>query len=261
MKRILPVLALSLGLAACSTGPGVERAPGASFYERKEVAIEAAHTLVVSGPFKVSVDASARAPELILTGPPEMIADTRAVVEDGTLSISFVEGAQWNWNTGAGMHAWIRLPALHTVATEGSGSIDVHSAKAETFSAATSGSGGITIKRIEANAFQAGTGGSGSITVTDLAASTVQLGTGGSGSITVHGSADSASIGTGGAGSVDAKRLRVATAKIGVGGSGSVYADVSEIAEIGVAGSGRVDVVGGAQCTFAPSQAAKIECR
>lgn len=261
MKQTLTLLAATTALAACSTTSTPERAPGASFYERQEVVIEAAHSLVVSGPFKVNVDASASAPELILFGPPEMIADTRAIVEDGTLTIGFVDGAEWNWNTGAGMHASVRLPALRSVATKGSGSIDAYGVKTETFGAATSGSGPITIRRLEVDTLQVATGGSGSITVTDLSATTVQLATGGSGSINVHGKAEKASIGTGGSGSIDAKRLRVETADIGVSGSGSVYADVTRTAQIAVLGSGRVDVVGGAQCTVPPSHKPKVECR
>ncbi|MEM7703289.1 MAG: head GIN domain-containing protein [Pseudomonadota bacterium] len=241
MKRTLPILALSLGLAACSTSPGVERAPGASFYERKEIAIETADALAVQGPFKVMAFGNSEAPKVTLRGPPEMVADTLVTVEDGTLSIRFIEGAEWQWNTGAGMHAFVSLPALNSVALQGSGSVDVYSAKAENF--------------------EAGTGGSGSITIHKLEAENVQLGVGGSGSVTAGGTATNAIYGVGGSGGVNAKGLRVATAEIGVGGSGSIYADVSDTAKIGVGGSGRVDVVGGAKCTFDPSQASKIECR
>ena len=261
MKQAFTLLAATTALAACSTTSMPERAPGASFYERQEVVIEAANSLVVAGPFEVSVNASASEPELILFGPPEMIADTRVVVKDGTLSIGFVDGARWGWNPGAGMHASVSLPALQSVATKGSGSVDVYGVKTETFGAATGGSGSITVKRLEANTFQAATGGSGSITVDNLSAKAVQLATGGSGSIHIHGKAESASIGTAGSGSIDAKRLRVETADIGVSGSGSVYADVTRTAQIAVLGSGRVDVVGGAQCTVPPSHKPKVECR
>lgn len=241
MKQTFTLLAATTALAACSTTSTPERAPGASFYDRQEIEIEAASALSVQGPFKVQVYAAADAPKLTLTGPPEMIADTRVLVEDGTLSIAFEDGAQWSWNTGAGMHAFVSLPALSSVALKGSGSVEVTSASADNF--------------------EAGTGGSGSITIRGLKAENVQLGVGGSGSVSVEGSASNASYGVGGSGSINAKGLRVARAEIGIGGSGSISADVSETAKIGIGGSGRVDVVGGAECTFDPSQASQIECR
>lgn len=261
MHRILALLLASAGLAACATSSGTSRAPGGSFYKQKVVPIEAAQSLVVEGPFMVSAYADAATPQVTLLGPPEMVEDTRIIVEDGALVIRFADGASWNWNTGAGMHVSVDLPALHSVAVEGPGKLDVRNVKADSFEAGNSGSGTIKLIGVEADTFQAGTGGSGSIHITRLDAKTVALGTGGSGSIYAHGTANTASIGTGGSGSIDAKRLRVATADLGVGGSGSIYADVSESAQIGVAGSGRVDVVGGAECTFPASQARKIECR
>ena len=238
---LLTCVLASATLAACSTTPTPERELGASFYERKEIAIEPAEALVVRGPFEVSVSPGSDTAMVTLMGPPEMMADTRVTVEDGALSIGFAEGAEWSWNTGAGMHAFVQLPTLHSVALQGSGRVDVRGAKAETFEAGTGGSGSITLRRLEAE--------------------NVELGVGGSGSITAQGTATNASYGVGGSGSVDAKRLRVTAAQIGIGGSGSIYADVSGTAEIGVGGSGRVDVVGGAECTFAPAQARQIECR
>lgn len=241
MRRALTILATSAGLAACATNANVERAPGESFYASKEIPVEGVQALSVKGPFKVNVLGTSDRSSVRIYGPPEMLADTRVVVEDGTVSIAFVEGAEWQWNTGAGMHASVQMPALNSVALQGAGQIEVRGVKAK--------------------AFEAGTGGSGSITILGLEAESVQLGVGGSGSVSAQGTADSAQLGVGGSGSVDAKRLRVATAQIGIGGSGSIYADVSGSAEIGVGGSGRVEVVGGAECTFEPSQASQIECR
>lgn len=241
MRHTVLLAVSCAALVACATTPVPTRAPGESFFERKVVPIEAAESLAVEGPFKVLVFGDVDAPDLTLSGPPEMIADTRVVMEDGTLSIAFVEGAEWQWNTGAGMHAVVKLPNLNSVALQGSGSIELMGAKADTFSA--------------------GAGGSGSITITRLEASEVNLGVGGAGSVTAQGTATTATYGVGGSGSVHAKELRVKTAQIGVGGSGSIYADVSESAEIGVGGSGRVDVVGGAECEFDEAQAAQIECR
>lgn len=241
MQRILVLAWVSAGLAACSTTAAPERAPGASFYERKEIPIEGATALAVRGPFKVTVLGVSDTSQVTLMGPPEMMADTRVAVEEGTLSIGFIDDAPWQWNTGAGMHALVKLPQLTSVALKGSGTVDVRGAKAD--------------------AFEAGTGGSGSISVSRLEADSVQLGVGGSGSVRVQGTAKSATIGVGGSGSVNAKGLRVATAEIGIGGSGSVFADVSDTAKIGVGGSGRVEVVGGAECDFDPAQARNIECR
>ena len=241
MIRPFAILLTCAALAACSTTSTPERALGASVYERKEIAIEPAEALLVRGTFEVSVFAQADTPSVTLMGPPEMMADARVIVEDGTLVIGFVEGAEWSWNTGAGMHAFVQLPSLNSVALQGAGRVDVRGAKAKNFEAGTGGSGTITLRRLEAE--------------------NVELGVGGSGSITAQGTATNASYGVGGSGSVDAKGLRVTNAEIGIGGSGSIYADVSGSAQIGVGGSGRVDVVGGAECTFAPSQSRQIECR
>ncbi|MEO1731639.1 MAG: DUF2807 domain-containing protein [Pseudomonadota bacterium] len=241
MKKVLTLCVASAMAAACSGTPPVERAPGETFYETKNLPIEAAEAVAVRGPFKVTVFGTADAPEVTLMGPPEMIADTLVEVQESTVSIRFVEGAEWSWNTGAGMHALVNLPSLNSVALQGSGSIKVYGAKAASF--------------------EAGTGGSGSITITGLEADNVELGVGGSGSVSAQGTATNASYGVGGSGIVDAKRLRVATAQIGIGGSGSIYADVSESAEIGVGGAGKVEVVGGAECTFEQPQAGQIECR
>lgn len=241
MQRIIPLLLASAALTACSGTPPPERAAGASFYDRKEIPIEAVPAINVRGAFKVSVFGTADKAKVTLLGPPEMIADTRVTIEGETLSIAFAQGAEWNWNTGAGMHAFVQLPALNSVSLEGSGSIKVSGVKTDSFSA--------------------GTGGSGSISITELQANEVQLGIGGAGSISAQGTATNAMYGVGGAGSIDAKRLRVANAQIGIGGAGSVYADISEQADIGIGGAGRVDVVGGAECMFEPSQARQIECR
>ena len=237
MRVILVGAAAGVMLAGCATTP----APGQSRYEAKTIAIENAEEIGVSGAIKVSAIGRSKESEVMLMGPPEMIADAVVEVEEGALSIRYADGANWSWNPGSGMNAVVRLPKISSVSTAGSGSIDVMVPMAESFSA--------------------GTGGSGSISVTGLDADTVQLGTGGSGSITVEGTANSAQYGVGGSGSIEAKRLRVKTAQIGIGGSGSIYADVSENAEIGVGGSGRVEVVGGADCTFAESQSDRIECR
>jgi len=238
MKNLVLAVLAGVVLSGCST-PGL--APGESPYETKVIAIENAERIEVTGAIKVLARGGSDTPQVTLTGPPEMIADAVVEVDGDTLSIRYVDGANWSWNPGSGMNASVQLPKVSSVGNTGPGSITVRSPMASDFGA--------------------GTGGSGKITVTGLDAETVQLGVGGSGSIEVKGTANSGQFGIGGSGSIEAKRLRLKSAQIGIGGSGSVYADVSESAEIGIGGSGRVEIVGGAECTFAESQANQIDCR
>ena len=237
MSKLVLVSVLALAVSGCAHS----LAPGESPYDKRVLAIEPVERLAVNGPFKVLVFGASDKAEVTLFGPPEMLADAVAEIEDGTLAIRFDGDAGWSWNPGSGMHANVHLPKLNSVALNGSGSIDVLGAKADEFRAGTGGSGSITIRRLEAD--------------------TVQLGVGGAGSVEVEGTANSGQYGVGGAGSIRAKMLRVKTAQIGIGGAGSIYADVSESAEIGIGGAGRVEVVGGAECTFAESQADQIDCR
>lgn len=231
------LLASSLALLAVAP----VTAQNASPYEYSEKAIEPVEAISVDGAFKVMVFGTSDSAEVTLFGPPELLADTEAVVEEGTLHIRFREGAVWSWNAGSGMHATVKLPKVSAIGVEGPAHVEVFGARTEQL--------------------RAGIGGAGRIELTGIEADMVEFGTGGSGSITASGMAQAAKYGTGGSGSIDAKRLRAKNAQIGVGGSGSVYADVSERAEIGVLGSGKVEVVGGATCQFDPDQAKKIECR
>ncbi len=238
MKNLVLAVMAGVVLGGCSTA---RLDPGESPYETRVIPIENAERIDVTGAIKVSARGGSDTPQVRLTGPPEMIADAVVEVEGDTLSIRYADGVNWSWNPGSGMNAHVQLPKISSVGNTGPGSIDVRFPMASDFSA--------------------GTGGSGKINVIGLDAETVQLGVGGSGSIEVKGMANRGQFGIGGSGSIEAKRLRLNTAQIGIGGSGSVYADVSGSAEIGIGGSGRVEVVGGAECTFAESQANQIDCR
>ena len=229
---------LAAGLVLLAVSP--ISAQNASPYESRELTIEPVEAIAIDGAFKVLVFGNSENAEVTLSGPPELLADAEAVIEDGELRIRFREGAVWSWNPGSGMQAVVSLPKVSSIGVGGPAHVEVFGTKTELL--------------------RAGIGGAGKIDLAGIEAETVEFGTGGSGSITASGTAGSARYGVGGAGSIDAKRLRVKSAQIGIGGAGNVFADVSDSAEIGVSGSGKVEVVGGAACEFDPDQADHIEC-
>jgi DNA-binding CsgD family transcriptional regulator len=210
-------------------------------YQSRELPVGSFDQLRVSGPFKVGVLVSGEPAKVLLQGPPELLADTIAAVEGGTLTIRFREGANWSWNPGSGVNVVVSAPSLAAVRVEGAAEVEISGVRAEMFSAENSGSGTVTLRGLDVGR--------------------VQLTTGGSGGISIEGRARSGTYVVGGSGSIDAKRLRVERASIAVGGAGSAHADVSNAANISVNGSGRVEVVGGATCIKQPPNSPRIQCR
>jgi len=218
-----------------------------NLYQTHEIPVGTFDRIVISGPIKAVTFSGPSGGPLIVTGlvsvsgPPALISDVIAEVEDGTLTIRFRDDANWSWNHGSGVNIFVHAPSLVSARVEGAGQLKLYRVQGEVFSAATDGSGTIVLQ--------------------DIDAGQVMLATGGSGSITAEGTAKEGTYAVGGSGSIDAKRLRVATANVAIGGSGSIYADVSDTANVAVDGSGRVDLVGGANCIKEPSDSKQIECR
>ena len=208
-------------------------------YQYRKVATARFDRLKVSGPFKVAVIISAEPTHVELVGPPALLADTIATVEGDTLIIRFREGATWSWNPGSGVNAVVFASSLMAVRLEGAAEVEVDGVRGDMFSASTDGAGIIGLRQLDVEHVQLATSGSGGIT----------------------GSARDAAYVVGGSGSIDAKRLRVQRATIAIGSSGSAYADVSKTANISVTGSGRVDLVGGANCIEQPSNSPQVQCR
>ena len=219
--------------------PSAEANP--SPYQSSDVAVGPFDRLEVSGPFKVAVFVGDEPTGVRIQGPPALLADAVVAVEGDTLSIRFREGATWSWNPGSGVNVVVSTSSLASVNLEGAADVEVYGARGETFAAATEGSGVVK--------------------ATGLDVGRVQLVTGGSGGISVEGTAREATYAVGGSGSIDAMRLRVRNASIAIVGAGSSYANVSGTANISSAGSGRVEVVGGATCIKQPADSPRIECR
>ena len=236
MRNFLPLLGGVLALAT----PVHAREAQPNPYQSRSVSPGAFDKLEVSGPFNVAV-LIGQAPQVALSGPPALLADTIAEVSGGTLKIRFREGAAWSWNQGSGMNVVVSAPTLVSTRVQGAAQVEVDRVSGDRFSAATDGSGSIVLRGLDAGH--------------------VQFATGGSGGITAEGTAREAAYAVGGSGSIDAKRLRVETASIAIGGAGSIHADVSRNARISLAGSGRVDVVGGATCIEQPLKSPQVECR
>lgn len=234
-KAFIGFLAVVLGM---SHGHAQEANP--SPYKTRDIPVGSFDRIEVSGPFMVWVISDSPA-QVQLSGPPALLSDTEASVRDGTLIIRFRDGANWSWNPGSGVNVTVRTPSLRAVSASGAARIEVHGMQGEEFSAATNGSGSIAIEGLSANE--------------------VNFAVSGSGSIRAEGTAEQAQYAIGGSGSIESKRLRVENADIAVGGSGSVHADVSDLANIAVRGSGAVEVVGGAQCIKSPPDSPRIVCR
>lgn len=232
---------LATGGAFALVGSAQARETQPSLYQSRDVSVDAFDQLEVSGPFKVGVFISGEPAQVRLSGPPALLADTIAKVDDDTLTIRFREGATWSWNPGSGVNVFVSAPKLVSARAQGAARVEIDQVRSEMFSAATDGSGTIVLRGLETGR--------------------VLFATGGSGGITAEGVAREGSYAVGGSGSIDAKRLRVETASIAIGGAGSIYADVSSTADISVGGAGKVDVVGGATCTKQPAKSPRIECR
>lgn len=232
---------MPLAVAAPNAGAQGDRNP--SPYQTRVEEIAKVGKVKVNGPFDVLVLAGGAENTVTLFGPPELLADASARIEDGVLVIGFREGAQWSWDPGSGMHAVVNLAALESVETDGA-------AHVETVSTGTA-----------VPSFSAAVNGSGKIKISQLDAQSVRLALGGSGSIDIDGKAGEVAYAIGGPGTIDAKGLRAASGTIAVGGAGTVYADIAGAVQISVGGPGKVEVVGGATCTTRAPRPEQVECR
>lgn len=232
-----------LAVAASACPSGAEPVQSNSYVQRK-ISVADFDKVEITGPFKVAIFVAGKPADVVLQGPPALLADTIAEVSDGTLKIRYREGATWSWNPGSGVNVSVVATQLRSARAVGAATVEIDQfgqTRGKSFSAATTGSGSITVRGLDSEQ--------------------VQLATGGAGGIIAEGSAGAGTYAVGGAGSIDAKRLRVKSASIAIGGAGSIYADVARTAVITVDGGGGVDVVGGATCVKPLARAAQVECR
>lgn len=236
MRKLLMLVA---GMLVLTTSALAQKAQPNS-YQTRDLSLGSFDRLEVTGPFKVLAVAG-ETPQVSISGPPALLADTIAEVRGNALTLRFREGASWSWNPGSGVNVVVSAPRLVSVEVQGPAQVEVSGVSGDNFSAAT--------------------GGSGTIVLRGLDGERVRLATSGSGGIRAEGTAHEGTYTTAGSGSIDAKRLRVESASIAIGGAGSIYADVSGTANVAVSGSGKADVVGGANCNTHTSDSAKVECR
>lgn len=229
---------------ASSTTPASAAPVQPGSFEQRNIPVAAFDKVEISGPFKVSIFVVEKPADVVLQGPPALLADTVAEVADGTLKIHFRDGANRSWSPGSGVNVSVIATQLRSARVQGAASVEIDQ-----------------FGQTHGKSFSAATTGSGSITIRGLNSEQVQLATGGSGGITVEGTARGGSYSVGGAGSIDAKRLRVQSASIAIGGAGSIYADVAKTAVVSVEGGGGVDLVGGATCVKPVARAGQVECR
>jgi hypothetical protein len=86
--------------------------------------------------------------------------------------------------------------------------------------------------------------GSGSFVGTGLAGAALQLRTAGSGNIKASGSVDAVNVGVAGSGDVDIVGIKAKSADIQIRGSGDVHAYASQSARVAISGSGDVRIKG-----------------
>lgn len=235
---------LTFVAVAALTVPSSAEPAQPNSHEQRNIPVPDFDKVEISGPFKVSILVAEKPADVVLQGPSALLADMVAEVADRTLKIHYRRGATWSWNPGSGVNVSVTAAQLRSARAIGAATVEIDQfgqARGTSFSAATTGSGSITVRGLNSEQ--------------------VHLVTGGAGGITVEGSAQGGAYSVGGAGSIDAKRLRVQSASIAIGGAGSIYADVAKTAVISVAGSGGVDVVGGATCVKPPARSAQVECR
>lgn len=109
------VLLNGVPAAAQASAPGPHLA---SFYETRTDTVEPVEKIAVVGAFQVTVHSTPHEPSVQFHGPPEMIADAEARIENGTLVIAFKDNKPWSWNAGAGVNVSVSLPRISAVVTD-----------------------------------------------------------------------------------------------------------------------------------------------
>lgn len=158
-------------------------------------------------------------------------------VENGVLLVSRKPGMRWSGSEGARVH--VTMPRVERLSVQGSSNLSVDRIDGDV-SASVAGSGGLKI---------------GAASVGNL-----QVSIQGSGDATVAGTASQLSASIAGSGSFDAPQLTASRATVSVTGSGDLKARVTGPAQVSVAGSGTVELTGGAQCTIRQSGSASADC-
>lgn len=192
---------------------------------------------------EVIVDPSASRPKVELRGDEERFEDIEIESSGGVLTIRNKSSSGWNvWKGGGEVRGKITLARLESVASVGSGDVDVRGLDGGKFELRSSGSGDVSLKgRI--GDLDVKTAGSGDFEAREIVAERVRIRAPGSGDVELAGSADVVKIDVMGSGDVDAGALRVAgRIQVSVMGSGDVTICAKGEVEQSTMGSGDVRI-------------------
>ncbi|MGZ5362729.1 MAG: head GIN domain-containing protein [Mycobacterium sp.] len=123
-----------------------------------------------------------------------------------------------------------------------------------------SGSGQMRIGSLQTDALSIEQSGSGEIEAPELTVGRLEISSSGSGKIDAAGTADDADIRLVGSGEAALETLTVKRAVVSMAGSGSLTINATETVRGSTAGSGEVEVTGGAECSISSVGSGDATC-
>ena len=175
---------------------------------------------------------------VVATGAPAALDRLRVTKDGRTLKLDRNRGA--DWPQGARVRFVVVMPRI-TGADIG-------------------GAGSITVDRATGDAFEGNIGGSGRLDVRGLDVGNASFNIGGSGDVTAAGRARQLEVSIGGSGNVRALPLATEVAEVTIAGAGRVDATASGTADITIMGSGDVTIAGGAKCEVTKMGGGTVRC-
>ena len=236
-KTILPIAALSIGLATSACGN-----THISFGDNDGVPLaeldtsgDAPTALALAGPDKVLVTEGAKL-AIAVSGDRQAIEALRFNLDNGTLGIMRDKHAH---AAGVATIA-VTVPALHEITLAGSGDI---------------------IAPALADKASVNIGGSGTVAIDRVAASQFDVNVMGSGTLSAAGTAERLEFNVAGSGNLKARGLKVGSAEVNIAGSGGGEFASDGAVNANVLGSGDVTVYGRADCKISAMGSGKLRCR
>ncbi|MEZ5681048.1 MAG: head GIN domain-containing protein [Erythrobacter sp.] len=192
--------------------------------------------IVLAGPDKVIVRDGSEL-DIDVTGDDEAVDALRFSIDDGTLAITREKNS---WKDKGTATVTVTLPEVNEVVLAGSGDIEIEkmTRRAE-----------VTIA------------GSGRAKVAELSAENFDMTIAGAGDFEAAGAVDRLDMTIAGSGRARMAGLKVERADISVAGSGDAEFSSDGKVEASIVGSGRVTVLGRADCTVSAVGSGKLNCK
>lgn len=159
-----------------------------------------------------------------ITGDDNIVPLVQAVVEDGALTIRWVEKGSYSTRFRNDLEIVVSAKNIDALTIDGSGEIQVDRLKTPKLNATIHGSGDIGVAALDA----------------DSLAATIK----GSGSITAAGRADALEVSVAGSGELLAAKLQSSRAKVDLHGSGEATLRARDELKAVIAGSGQINYYG-----------------